>query len=379
MKFPLGIYVHIPFCSNRCDYCDFATWVGKEHLVQIYIDALINQLTYHAKNESVLEEAELISIFFGGGTPNFIDSKYIVQILESINDVISINENVEITVECNPDFLNQDKLKAYIKSGVNRISLGVQSMDPKVLEFIGRRHNPNHVYNSVDLIKNSEINNYSCDLIYGSSVESLQSWETTLNEIIDLGPNHISAYALGIEKGTPLGIDVSNGLKKVANEDEIADKYLLADQIFNEAGYGWYEISNWAKMDYESKHNNLYWTGGNIIALGCAAHGNTNGKRWSTPRNIEVYIEDFSGEIKPRSFKAHLNSSSFIDDSQMDFSLRLRTKKGVPSLGLDSKQIQPFIDEDLIFVDHDSISLTPKGRLLEHEISIELYKMMNKS
>lgn len=374
----LSVYVHIPFCSKRCDYCDFATWTDKSALIEKYIDTVINQWQYHA--ESLQINAPLTSIFFGGGTPNLIDADLLAKIVNAIGDKCTITDDTEITVESNPDHVSIEKMKVYVGVGVNRISMGIQSTDQEVLNFLGREHNPEQVKVARGIIDDAGIKNVSCDLIYGSGVESLASWEKTLQETIDMDLQHISAYALGIEQGTPLYQSVAAGLKQTVDEDDLADKYEMADRVLSEGNFRWYEISNWSKPGKESKHNLVYWRGGDVIALGCAAHGYTSGNRWSTPRSIDFYIERFN----PSNQSPKINESMFLDRNdnlniskkQEEFALKLRTRQGVPWPGKSIKTIlSEYFDAEFIEFDelNKSIRLTVKGRLVANRLAVDLF------
>ena len=376
-----SVYIHIPFCSRRCDYCDFATWTDKEDQIDLYIETVLKQWQYHLAHQSDMTNKSLRSIFFGGGTPNLIDAKHISKIISTIKSSVgSIAYDVEITVESNPDHVNLEKMSEYVRGGVNRISLGVQSTNNEVLNYLGREHDPSQVRKAIEIIKQSGIKNFSCDLIYGSGNESLEVFENSLNEIIDMRPNHISSYSLGIEKGTALYDSVSSGVKKDVDEDDLADKYELADKLLSENGYSWYEISNWSKPGYESKHNLSYWRGVDVIALGCASHGYTNSQRVATPRDINRYIAKFSGDISNSKFDelfTLIKENDNIDSKMENFALKLRTKQGIfwPSADLIASVVS-LINEGFCEYDSESsiISLTLKGRLLAHSITLSLYE-----
>lgn len=375
----LSVYVHIPFCSRRCDYCDFATWTDKNENVDEYIEALLHQWKFHAGQFD--GKTPLTSIFFGGGTPNYIDEKYICRIIEEISNTFLISDLVEITVEANPDHVTLNKMRTYQAAGVNRISMGIQSTNVDVLEFLGREHNPEHVIAARDIVAKSGIENVSGDLIYGSAIESIADWQNTLEEVITLDLNHISAYALGIEKGTLLAASVADGRKSPTNDDDLANKYELADAILLANGFNWYEISNWARKGKESIHNLVYWRGGEVIALGCAAHGFTMGNRWSTPRNINTYIEKFGASNNAKqideSFFLNQDHNGLISRDQEQFALKLRTRQGVrwPQRQV-SKGLAQYLDAELISFDPENrnVSLTVKGRLLANRLAVDLYE-----
>jgi putative oxygen-independent coproporphyrinogen III oxidase len=376
-----SVYVHIPFCSHRCDYCDFATWVDKEDMIDKYVDTVINQWNYHVQNQPGIVGKKLRSIFFGGGTPNLIDPKHIVHIIEAIkNSSGSIADDCEITVESNPDQITLEQMQTYKIGGVNRISVGVQSTNQDVLDYLGRKHEASKIREAIDCIIGAGITNFSCDLIYGSGNETLKTFEKSLRDTMELNPNHISAYSLGVEKGTPLFKSISLGLKQDVDEDDLADKYELADKVLGEQNYNWYEISNWAKPGFESKHNLSYWRGIDVIALGCAAHGHTNKQRWATPRDIDRYVERFSIDISKSNFEdiyAVIVPNKTIGIDLESFALKLRTRTGIvwPKDKFDDN-LQKFIENEFCQYDEEtnSIYLTLKGRLLAHSITIELFE-----
>lgn len=375
----LSVYVHIPFCSRRCDYCDFATWTDRQENVTEYIDSAIRQWEYSYEQYGE-PNPTLTSIFFGGGTPNFIDADHIVRIIEAIDDKVPINGSTEITVESNPDHVSMEKMRAYSHAGVNRISLGIQSTQDHVLQFLGREHSKDHVMGSREIIADADIENVSGDFIYGSANETLNDWQATLEDAFNLGLSHISAYALGIESGTPLGRAVADREKQATDDDDLADKYEIADSLLTSQGYEWYEISNWSQPGRESQHNLSYWRGSDVIAVGCAAHGYTKNTRWSTPHHIDTYLDRFSPARNSDDLTDGLflsqDGSTTIDRAEELFSLQLRTREGVTWPQSSSPRLNQFIDGEFIrFNPQDRrISLTLTGRLMAHRLMVDLYE-----
>lgn len=282
---PFGAYVHVPFCAVRCDYCDFATWTDRDHLVDAYVDACVQDIERRALPPAT-------SVFFGGGTPSLLDADRLVRIL----DAIDVVETAEVTVECNPDSVDAAKLRAYAAAGVNRVSFGVQSMRTHVLTELGRTHDPTNVERAVGWARDAGITRVNLDLIYGSPAETVGDWEATLEATLGLEPTHVSAYALTVEAGTPLGRAVAAGSRAAPDDDDQAQKYELADRCLTGAGFAWYEISNWARPGEECRHNLLYWSGDDYAGIGCAAHGHRRdpvsgaARRCWTVRTPERYI-----------------------------------------------------------------------------------------
>lgn len=345
------MYVHIPFCARRCDYCAFATWTDRDHLISDYTEACRKEL-------QGLQLPAAASVFFGGGTPSLIPPDQLVSILECVD-----RENTaEVTVECNPDTVEQRHFDVYARGGVNRISLGVQSMIPSVLNSLGRTHCPENVHKAVLQAQEAGIDNFNVDLIYGAKGESLDDWSQSLQAVLELNPRpkHISAYGLTVEPGTPLARDT----RRHPDDDDQADKYLLAEEELTAAGYRNYEVSNWAVPGYESVHNRLYWNQNNYRGIGCAAHSHHNGRRWWNVRTPERYIAAIEAGNSPEA--AH----EVLDDETRRFEgleLALRTREGVPV------DVVPF-DElaGLIEAKGDRAVLTVRGRLMANAVAIRL-------
>ncbi len=288
---PFGVYVHIPFCAQRCDYCDFATWTDRGHLVGEYVDACVADLAGRPAGSV----PPATSVFFGGGTPSLIPAAGLARILGAI----TVEPGAEVTVECNPDSVDPDLLETYAGAGVNRLSFGVQSMQPHVLAELGRTHDPANVEQAVRWARDAGFAHLNLDLIYGSACESVDDWRRTLDATLLLEPDHVSAYALTVEPGTPLGRDVAAGGRDAPDDDDQAEKYEIADDTLRAGGYEWYEISNWARPGGECRHNLLYWAQGDYLAIGAAAHGHTRGRRHWNLRTPERYIAAIGSGSSP--------------------------------------------------------------------------------
>jgi putative oxygen-independent coproporphyrinogen III oxidase len=360
-----GVYVHIPFCSRRCDYCAFATWTDRHHLMAPYVDACRRSL-------SSFDGPVATSVFFGGGTPSLLPPELLVSLLSDI----SLARDAEVTVECNPETVTPALLDTYRRGGVNRLSFGVQSMVPSTLVSLGRTHDRDSVRRAVTWADAAGFAGaWSLDLIYGAVGESQADWVSTLHSVLDLGPAHVSAYALTVEAGTPLALDRT----RHPDDDDQADKYEVADRLFGEAGLAWYEISNWARPGHECRHNQLYWDQGDYHAVGCAAHGHTSGVRWWNVRTPERFIAAVEAGRSPVAGSEELTSSQRALEQ---LQLALRTRSGVPEGALPSLSSVPSGDgggggaggggDGLIEWRGGRAVLTLRGRLLANEVAHRL-------
>ena len=348
-----GVYVHVPFCARRCDYCDFATWVDRGHLMEAYAAACVTDLGRRRL-------APATSVFFGGGTPSLLPAPLLVAIL----DAVPRAAGAEVTVECNPESVDEARLAAYRAAGVNRLSFGVQSMVPHVLTSLGRVHDPAAVERAVTKAREAGFDNFNLDLIYGAAGESLDDWRRTLDAALALEPPHVSAYALTVEPGTPLGARVRQGEVAGPDDDDQADKYLAADAVLGAAGLEWYEISNWARPGHECRHNLLYWSQGEYAGIGCAAHGHTRGRRWWNVRTPERYIALVSTGASPEAGGEDLDPTTRAEEA---LTLALRTRTGVPAV--DGADLE---EAGLAQRCGDRLVLTQRGRLLGNEATARL-------
>ena len=278
MTVPLGVYIHVPFCSSRCDYCAFATWTDRHHLIGDYLAAVRRDVA-----ETFASEARPVeTVFIGGGTPSLVPPDQLVAALGELPLVAG----AEVTVECNPDDVSDELLTVFATGGVTRISLGVQSMVPRILALLGRQHDPDNVIRAVESIRRIGFASFNLDLIYGTATERLGEWRATLEGAIALDPPHISAYGLTVEPGTPLAADPA----RYPDDDMQAEEYELADELLTAAGLVNYEVSNWARPGHECRHNLLYWRQHDYLGFGCAAHSHVAGRRWWNVRTPERYV-----------------------------------------------------------------------------------------
>ncbi len=353
-----GVYLHIPFCSSKCDYCAFATWTDRHHLTAAYLDAMTTEIRLAV--DAGMPVAD--TIFVGGGTPTLVPPDDLAAVIASIPR----QPNAEVTVECNPDDVTPDMLRAFVDGGVNRVSIGVQSMSAHVLAALGRTHDPDNVARSVAAVREVGLPTFNLDLIYGTSGESIADWEATVDGALALTPPHVSAYGLTVEAGTPLAAQP----ERHPDDDDQADKYELVDDRLGAAGLANYEVSNWAVPGHESRHNFLYWRQQNYRGFGCAAHSHADGRRWWNVRTPDRYIDLVgAGESVEASSETLDPSQRRVEAGQ----LTLRTRDGVERSAFDDATLELVGDLLVPHRDHpDRVVLSRAGRLMANEIAIRL-------
>ena len=373
----VGLYVHIPFCKKKCEYCDFKSYADKEELIEEYVKWLKyeleevgegNRLDYenHLDNLAIVK-----TIYIGGGTPSLIDSKYISEILEVIKKNYTFAENTEITIEVNPGTVNKEKLEQYKKSGINRLSIGLQSTHDRLLKKIGRIHNYDDFLNTFKIARNVGFENINIDLMLGLPEQSIEDLEQSVEEVIKLNPEHISVYSLIVEEETPFYKKLEANELNLPEDDLERKMYWAVKEKLEKSGYIHYEISNFAKKGFESKHNLSCWNQDEYIGFGTSAHSYTNNVRYSNIDNIEEYINNFKTDNETENFVFHekQNKESKMKEFMM---LGLRKIEGISIKDFKSrfalnpifayrKELEKLVDEELIEIDGDNIRLTNKG------------------
>ena len=321
----LGIYIHIPFCRSKCDYCDFYSLAGREDQMDRYQKALLA----HLKETAPLAQGYPVdSIYFGGGTPSYYGAKRIKELLAHLSKLFQVEKDAEITVECNPDSVDLKSLRILRKAGVNRLSMGMQSAQEEELRAIHRIHTPQQTNQAVEAARKAKFTNLSLDLIYGLPGQTMESWKATVEHALSLIPQHLSCYGLKVEEGTPLARRVAEG-EVLPDDDQQADLYLWTVGRLERAGLPQYEISNFAKPGYESRHNLRYWLTRPYIGFGPGAHSDFGGRRYSFVRDLDAYIRGVleGGDI--------IDASELIPQRERCgeyLMLRLRTTRGVDAL-----------------------------------------------
>ena len=428
-----SIYLHIPFCKHRCAYCDFNTYADQEDSIPAYVNALINEINFVGQQTTQLSNYPTIhTIFFGGGTPSLLTAPQFDSILRALRAAFTFTADAEISIEANPGTISPEKLNGIRESGINRISFGVQSANTEELRMLERIHDFFTVIEAVSTARKAGFDNLNLDLIYGLPEQTLASWKTTLARIIDLHPEHISAYALTLEYGTPFGRWSSKGLLPLPDPDLAAEMYEYAEEFLEINGYTHYEISNWAKKNKDKgerilaphasagvkdeikensssilhnssfvcRHNLQYWHSLPYLAFGAGAHGYANGYRYSNALRIKTYIERLlhpSREaftihpfpLSPAAVNQHkqtlqddmseymLNNLRLTNAGVAESDFRLRFGRGL--LDVYPKEIEELIRNGLLeYAKTSEVSeisdvyrLTKRGRLLGNQVFVK--------
>jgi len=380
---PLAVYVHIPFCTIKCGYCDFNAYAGMDALKPAYLEALLREIDGWA---ALLGEHEVTSIAFGGGTPGEVPAQHLAAITHRIRSYAgSIAPDAEIGLEANPGTLTAPQLAGLAAAGMNRISLGAQSFDAAELAFLDRIHSPEAIGAAVALARRAGITRVGLDLIYGIPGQSMDSWRRSLAAALALEPDHLSTYALTVEEGTPLAFRVAKGAVQPADEDLVADMYEEATAVLSSAGFLQYELSNWALPGAESRHNMAYWQDRDYLGLGAGAHGYIRGERYENIAHPRAYIARLLDAASPGPRVAVV--SSYRPDPGTELldwlTLRLRLLAGLDEAEFAARFGTPI--DDLLGPPLESLAaagllerqagrlrLSNKGRLLHGEVALRV-------
>ena len=377
----LALYIHIPYCIKRCGYCDFNTYTpselqittGLKNITNSYTTLLITEIK--SARKQVGERAVVPSIFFGGGTPSLMEAEDIKSIISTIGSEFDLAGDVEITLESNPDTVDKDKLEKFYQAGINRISFGMQSAVPHVLATLDRTHNPDNLYQVTKWASEVGFKEISVDLIYGTPGESKSDWQKSIDTVLSLPITHISAYALIIEEGTKLAAQIKRGEVDQVDDDLTAEKYLMADNAFTKFGFNWYELSNWSKVNSESKHNLAYWLGKNWWGAGPGAHSHLNGKRFWNVKHPNLYKQKIDANESPVADSEDLKELQIESERLM---LSIRLPSGVEKNTLNEQQISDLSGYvksghlDKGDWDNGRATLTLNGRLIADRIVREI-------
>lgn len=366
----LGIYIHIPFCKSKCYYCDFVSYSNKCENIEKYVESIITEV-----NSYNLDSYNVTTIYIGGGTPSYINSKFIITILQKLKDKLKNNktsfDKIEITIEVNPGTINESKLEDYKYAGINRISIGLQSTNNNILKQIGRIHTFEDFMVAYDLIKKLKFENVNIDLMIGLPNQTIQDINKSVEEVIKLNPSHISVYSLILEEDTKLNDLINNRQMKLPDEALERQMYKYVKNKLELNGYIHYEISNFSKKGKESKHNVNCWEQKQYIGIGLAAHSYLESKRYSNIENIKTYMNNINNKELDKNRVIHEVQS--IEDKQKEYMLLgLRKIEGVSILRFKEKfvqnpiyifrkQLAMLIDKNLVEINGNYIKLTTRG------------------
>ena len=390
----IALYIHIPFCETKCPYCDFNTYSQIEPLMSGYVVALLREIELWG---DLLNHPTVRTVFFGGGTPSYLPSEDISQIMQSANSAFKIETEAEVTLESNPGDFTSHKLTKYLESGINRLSIGVQTFDDQLLGVLGRRHTAQDAMDAYRMAKDAGFDNISIDLMYGLPDQTLEGWKSTLKKALELQPPHISMYCLTLEEGTPLEAWVRLGKMSDPDPDLAADMYEATKDTMRDAGYRHYEISNWALEGLESRHNLIYWRTEPYIGVGPGAHSYLGDTRFANLKQPREYISRLTNAAGGKSDldNANLDDLKMIIDlvpivdttehidrrlamaETLMMGLRLDDGISIPDFNARFNQtpteayesiIADLTNLGLLKTSNNRLLLTPRGRILGNEV-----------
>ena len=369
---PRALYIHIPFCLTKCRYCDFASEVVEPDIAQLYLAALADELACQAPHADTLE-----SVYIGGGTPSLLEDTEIAGLVAAVHAHYRLDADAEISIEINPGDCTRAKADVWHESGVNRVSLGAQSFDGAVLEFLGRRHNTNDIERAVTTLRDAGFANLSMDLIYGVPNQDMASWRATLENALDLAPDHVSAYGLTYEPGTPLDRDVAAGRVQPLDEETELDMYRETIAMLDAAGTRQYEISNFARPGRQCTHNLVYWHNEPYIGVGANAVSYIDGVRIENCRDAAGYVRMMDEQGSAAVNRERVTRPLVIAETCIQ---QLRLTAGIDRAGFQyrfhddmtdifSTVLAELLDAQLIEISNTHIRLTPRGYELANEVA----------
>ena len=384
---PVAVYVHIPFCLSKCNYCDFNTYEGIEPLMPSFVDALSSEIGLWGTR---LSRPDVSTVFFGGGTPSYLPAESITLLSERLREATNIVPGAEITLEANPDDVNAEKVDAWLEAGFNRISIGVQSFDDQILHALSRRHDSDQARLAVATARSAGFENISIDLMFGLPNQSLTVWEDSLKRAIELETDHLSLYGLQIEPGTPLQRDVERGTVPTPDNDLAADMYEMAMDYLSDAGYEHYEISNWCKPGFRSRHNLAYWLNQPYLGVGPGAHSSMMDRRFANMKSPRRYISaiasaSVSDEVVDAPIEQGEIAVDFVEVTSFEMAMsetmmlgmrlsegmaksEFQRRFGILMSDVYGREISKLVSTGLIEDDGDRIRLTRHGKLLGNNV-----------
>jgi len=367
----IALYAHLPFCRSRCHYCSFVSFAGREADIPAYVSALEEELTQRARGE------RLSSIFLGGGTPSLLSVDQLAHILVMVRTLFRVEKAAEISLEANPGTVDECYLDAVRQLGINRLSLGIQSLDDGILSCLGRTHTAHQARQAVQFARNSGFTNLSLDLIYGIPGQSLTGWQNTIEEAVVLDPEHLSLYPLSLEEDVMLSKAIRRGELPAVDPDCTAEQYEVAEDYLASEGYCHYEISNWARDGAECRHNMAYWRCTPYLGVGVAAHSYIGGRRQANTHDLDAYLHMFqSGELyRPETDEEITPELHLWEAIAMGLRLNqgiefadIRDRTGVDLVSRYGQEIDELLHLGLLETDGQGLRLTRRGRLLGNEV-----------
>ncbi|CAN5860073.1 radical SAM family heme chaperone HemW [soil metagenome] len=377
-----GIYLHVPFCLRRCHYCDFNTYADRDALIPDYVAALRADIAAVARAgpsalappgaPTTADWPMFDTVFIGGGTPTLLPAADLAGVVRAVADVFPLAADAEVTVEANPETVGVDQMRALVDAGVTRVSIGAQSFVPRVLDALGRWHEPDAPLRAVEACRAAGVGRLSLDLIYGTPAESPDDWAHSVRTALDTGVGHLSAYALTVEPSTEYARRVTQGTATAPDDDVQAERMELVDGWAANAGLRRYELSNWARPGDESRHNAIYWRGGDWLGIGAGAHGHWQGRRWWSVRGPERYV------------RAALDGTSTVAGEETPDADQRRAERLMMGLrlteGVDRRDIEPVDDRvvadlvaaGLLTTPDDRLALSAAGMRLASAVTVRL-------
>ena len=373
---PFGFYLHVPFCASRCGYCDFNTYTATElgggGSQASYADNAVAEVRLARRVLGELDRP-VDTVFFGGGTPTLLPAADLGKMLAAVRDEFGLAPDAEVTTEANPESVDPAYLDGLLAAGFNRISFGMQSSSSAVLRILDRQHSPGRALQAAREATSAGFEHVNLDLIYGTPGESLDDWRASLESALSAQPDHVSAYALIVEDGTQLARRIRRGELPMPDDDDLADKYVLADEMLTAAGLGWYEVSNWARSTAaRCRHNELYWRGDTWWGIGPGAHSHVGGVRWWNVKHPSAYAERIDAGESPAYARETLDDETRRVERVL---LEVRLSAGLPLDVLDPEgraAANQVVADGLALMSDDRLVLTDRGRLLADAVVRDL-------
>jgi len=376
MSNDIGLYIHIPFCAGKCRYCDFVSWSGMEDAWEPYAGAVARELE---QKSQMAGQRRVVSVFIGGGTPSILPHGFIMRIMKAVREHYDIIPDAEITIEANPGTLDHERLGAYREAGINRLSIGLQAYQDRLLEFLGRIHTARQFDEAVFIAREHGFSNINADIIFGIPYQTMEDWLETISRVLSCGIPHVSCYSLTVEEGTRFGRMRQAGCWPEPDEDLERRMYWTAVEVLGKDGFEQYEISNLAKPHYRCRHNMNYWLRGDYLGFGVAAHSFFNGARFANTPDLKLYLESVDRGNAALSEYYHISNDEALSESMI---LGLRLTGGVDIDTLSSvygtdvrkrygKKLADLAERELVELNGSVVRLTKRGMDFANQVFVE--------